>query len=115
MSNTVLTYSPGQVATVFWQILNLDGYRVDGYGGAPVITRVVLPNLTVAAGYPVSMNRFDVGLYVYSFTLPTGAASVGSYLVDIQWYNPDTLQLQEDFVQIVVNSPYGVYSVIPIG
>jgi hypothetical protein len=113
--STVLTYSPGQTATIFWQVTNIDGYRVDGYGGPPTIARVIIPNLTQATGYPIVMTRLDVGLFIYSFPLPIGAISVGSYLVDIQWFNPDTLQLQEDFVQIVVNSPYGTYSVIPVG
>jgi len=31
MSNTTLQYSPGQVVTIVKQILNSDGYRVNGY------------------------------------------------------------------------------------
>jgi hypothetical protein len=112
--STVLSYSPGQLATIAWQVLNAQGFRVDGYGGAPIIARIILPNLTVLPGFPVAMNVLDVGLYNYSFLLPTGAASVGTYLVDIYWYDPDTLQVQQDFIQINVTSPYGIYSVIPI-
>lgn len=113
--STVLSYSPGQIATVAQQILNLDGYRVDGYGGAPIVAKVILPNLTLATGYPISMTRLDIGLYNYSFTLPTGPSSIGTYLVDLYWYHPDTFQLQQNFIQINVSSPYGVYSVIPVG
>ena len=112
--STVLSYSPGQLATIAWQVINSEGFRVDGYGGAPIIARVILPNLSVLTGFPVAMTALDVGFYNYSFLLPTGATSVGTYLVDIYWYDPDTLQLQQDFIQINVTSPYGIYSVIPI-
>jgi hypothetical protein len=113
---TVLTYSPGQVATVVQEVLNLDGYRADGYTGAPIIARLFLPNLTLATtGYPVAMTKLDTGLYIHSFPLSIGATSVGSYLVDIYWYHPNTLKLQQNIIQIIANSPYGIYSVIPVG
>jgi hypothetical protein len=113
--STVLSYSPGQVATLVQQVLNLDGYRADGYAGPPIIARIVFPNLTLASGYPVAMTKLDTGLYNYSFRLPTGGASVGTYIVDIYWYHPNTLQLQQNFIQINVTSPYGVYSIAPVG
>lgn len=117
MSDT-LWYSPGQTVTIVQQVLNLDGYRADGYAfsgsgplGAPVIARLIYPDFTLAPAYPVAMTKLDTGLYTWSFTLPTGGAAVGTYIVDGYWYHPDTLQLQQDFTQIVVLAPFGLYSV----
>jgi hypothetical protein len=113
--STILTYSPGQTVTIIQQVLNLDGYRADGYLGAPVITRILLPGFTLATGYPATMSRLDVGLYNYSFTLPVGAVAVGTYVVDLSWYSPDTQQLQQDFILVLVSAPYGVYGILPVG
>lgn len=117
MSN-VLSYFPGQTVTIVQQVFNLDGYRADGYSfsesgplGAPVIARIIFPDLTLAAGYPVAMTKLDTGLYSFSFTLPTGAHAVGLYIVDIYWYHPSTLSLQQDITQILVNAPFGLYSI----
>lgn len=116
MSN-ILSHMPGQTVTIVQQVFNLDGYRQDGYDfinsgllGAPVIARIIFPNFTLAAGYPVSMTKLDTGLYSFSFRLPTGAASVGLYIVDIYWYHPNTLSLQQDITQILVTAPFGLYS-----
>lgn len=116
---TVLSYQPGQTVAIVQQVFNLDGYRQDGYDlgdgnhGAPVIARLILPNLTLGSGYPVVMTKLDTGLYYHSFILPSGAIAVGTYLVDIYWYHPDTSTLQQDLVQINVTAPFGIYSVIP--
>jgi len=115
MSN-VLLYSPGQTVTIIQEVLNLDGYRSDGYDfygsgvlGAPVIARIILPNFTLAAAYPAVMTKLDTGLYSFSFVLPRGATAVGTYIVDGYWYHPSTLKLQQSFTQVVVNAPYGQY------
>lgn len=106
---------PGQTVTIVQQVLNSDGYRADGYSpygfGDPVIARIVYPDLSLAVGYPAAMNKLDVGLFYYSFILPTGAAAVGTYIVDLYWYHPTTLQLQQDTVLVVVTAPFGIYSV----
>lgn len=112
---TVLSYSPGQTVTIIQQVLNLDGYRADGAQGAPVISRILLPGFTLATGYPVSMSQLDTGLYNYSFVLPTGAVAVGTYVVDLYWYSPDTGQLQQDFISVLVTAPFGLYSISTIG
>ena len=105
----ILNYNPGQQATLVFE--NLDGYgeRSDGYG-VPVIGRIIFPNLSLAAGYPQPMVRLDVGLYIYSFTLPVNASSVGSYIADISYYDPDTGILKATFFQIVVTAPFGNFS-----
>lgn len=115
--STVLAQMPGQVATIVWQVFNSDGYRADGYSisgsgldTAPVIARVVMPNLTLAANFPVSMLKLDTGLYSYNIQLPTGAIAVGTYIVDIYWYHPTTMALQQDVVLVTVTAPYGIYS-----
>jgi hypothetical protein len=110
MSTTVLSYTPGQTATIVQQTFNLDGYRADGYLGAPVIARVILPGFTLATGYPLAMTKLDTGLYASSLTLPNGAVAVGIYIVDIYWYHPTTLALQQDVQLINVTAPFGLYS-----
>lgn len=106
-----LSCVPGQPVTVVQQVLNSDGYRADGYLGAPVIARIVYPDFSLAPGYPLSMFKLDTGLYAFSFVLPFGAAAVGVYIIDIYWYHPTTLALQQDIQQINVTAPYGLYSV----
>jgi hypothetical protein len=108
---------PGQRVTIIQQVLNTDGYREDGYSftysgplGAPVIARVILPDYTLDVNFPAAMTKLDTGLYVFSFTLPTGATSVGTYIVDIYWYHPTTHQLQQEIIQVAVTAPYGLYS-----
>lgn len=114
----VLSYAPGQTVTIIQEVLNLDGYRADGYNfsgsgalGAPVIARIVFPNFTLATGYPIAMTKLDTGLYSSSFILPTGSTAVGTYIIDIYWYHPSTLKLQQSYTQIVVTAPYGLYGV----
>ena len=117
MSN-VLSYFPGQKVTIIQQVLNSDGYRQDGYSfdmagpfGAPVIARIIFPDFSLAIGYPADMIKLDTGLYSFSFTLPSGGISIGLYIIDIYWYHPTTLQLQQDIAQVVVTAPFGVYGV----
>ncbi len=66
MTTTVLYYSPGQKATIFLETLNGSGVREDGY--VPAVTRVVFPDLSLAAGFPQNMVKLDVGLYFFQFT-----------------------------------------------
>jgi len=109
-----LSYFPGQTATIFLEVLDINGQRADGYshdGYPPEITRLVFPDLTLAVGYPAYMTKLDVGLYYYQFILPTGAISVGSYLVDIMYINPSTSYPNTSLYQIAVNAPYGNFAV----
>lgn len=115
---TVLNYFPGQQATIVFQVLDGYGERSDGYDGynsgpgfPPQITRIILPDLTLAGGYPQNMTRLDVGLFIAQFTLPPLASAVGTYIVDILYYDPDLPnQPENDLVQVVCNAPFGNYS-----
>jgi hypothetical protein len=112
---TVLQYYPGQTATIFLEVL-------DGYGRAdpdtlPLITRVILPGFTLATGYPQPMTRIDVGLYYALFTLPVGGYAVGSYLIDVSYRDPISIDGYPDgyfantaLYQIVVTAPFGNFS-----
>jgi len=111
----VLNYFPGQLATIFLQTLDGYGNRADS-DSLPVITRVIFPNLTLAAGYPVNMARFDVGLYYGQFQLPTGGAAVGNYLVDVFFDNPaDGYGPKHEIFQIIVQAPFGNFSTKVVG
>lgn len=109
----VLNYSPGQQATIVFETLDGYGARADGYL-VPSITRIIFPNLFLAAGYPQNMARIDVGLYIFQFTIPTEASAVGSYIVDILYYDPDTGEPRSTFFQVIVSAPFGQYSISTI-
>lgn len=111
----VFNFFPGQTATFFLQTL-------DGYGNRansdmlPVITRVILPNLSLATGYPASMSYFDVGLYYGQFQIPTGGAAVGTYLVDVYFDNPaDGYGPKHEIIHLTVQAPFGNFSVLAVG
>jgi hypothetical protein len=115
----ILSYSPGQVVTLFLETKNADGYYTDGYYAdgytidgyeSPVVQRVIYPNMVLDGYYPYPMNKFATGVYYYKFTLPRGATSVGSYFVDLAYREPDTYLLKFLSYQIVVNAPFGLYS-----
>lgn len=116
----VLSYFPGQVVTVWTQTL-------DGYTGLradpvtyPVVNRIILPGFTLAACYPQSMNRFDVGLYYTQFQVPTGAAAIGSYLIDVSWPTIDQLDgysggTSYALYELIVTAPYGNFGTVTVG
>jgi hypothetical protein len=105
----VLNYTPGQQVTFVFETLDGYGERADGYA-VPYVSRIIFPNLSLAACYPQNMIRLDVGLFTFQFVLPKNAASIGSYIVDIVYYDPDTGLTKNTFCQVVCNAPYGLYS-----
>lgn len=109
MTTTVLYHSPGQKASIFLETLDQAGLRADGY--IPVVTRVIFPDLSLAADFPQDMVKLDIGLYFFQFTLPLNGASIGSYLVDVLYNQPGTEDYYNKLYQIVVNAPFGNYSV----
>jgi hypothetical protein len=109
---TVLNYTPGQQVTIFQEVKDGYGQRTDD-GYIPSVDRIFYPpNFFIQApGYPQLMNRIDTGLYYFQFTLPGGAAGVGSYLVDIIYLDPVTSLLVFNTYQIVVTAPFGNFGV----
>jgi len=104
----VLSYFPGQKVTIFLETTDGYGTRVDSTT-APTVDRIIFPGLTLATGYPQMMTQLDTGLYYYQFTLPTGAASVGSYLVDVSFTNYQNV-INTHGYQITVSAPFGNFS-----
>lgn len=112
--NSVLYYNPGQQVSVVFETLNNTGSRAESSGDgytAPTIERIIFPNLSLAAGYPKLMTRLDIGLYLAQFTLPTQATAVGTYIVDISYFDPGTGNPKQTFVQVVVSAPGGQYTI----
>lgn len=106
----VLSYFPGQIATIFLEVT--DGYnnvREDS-STTPVVVRIFKPDLTYMDGYIQPMDRLDTGLYRFQFTIPTGASAVGSYLVDVAYTDPDGFNSSATF-QVVVTAPFGNFGV----
>jgi len=116
----LLFYFPGQQATFTLEIFNSDGYRFDGYvdGYEPTVDRVFGPLFTEMDGYllgqdgyfPQPMKKIDTGLYTFKLTIPKGAASIGSYLVDVSYTSLMTTYKKQKLYQIVVTSPFGNFS-----
>jgi len=122
----ILQYSPGQTVTIVLETFNSDGYRydgyytsdmpdgyslIDGYYTLPVVDRILLPTLIPATGYPQKFAYIDSGIYYFQFTLPTGSAAIGSYIVDVKYVNPITSVWSSTIYQIVCAAPFGMYSV----
>jgi len=108
----ILEYNPGQQVTVVLQTLDSNGTRVDGYS-TPIVNRIIMPNLTLSPVYPVVMSRLDTGLYIHTFTLPSGASSVGTYIVDIFWTDATTMKTKNEIYQVIVKAPSGQFSASP--
>ncbi len=104
----LLSYFPGQRATIFLEITDLYGVRSDGYT-TPIVERVILPTLTLATEYPQEMFLLDTGIYYYQFILPYGGAAVGSYLSDVSYTTPENIP-RTKLYQILVNAPFGQFS-----
>lgn len=104
----VLYHNPGQSVTIVLETHNSDGYRSDTVL-FPVVDRIILPNLNLAQDYPQSMIQLDTGLYYYKFTLGTGAASFGTYIIDITYGNPATGNTTTIAYQVVVTAVTGNY------
>lgn len=110
--SAILQYTPGSQVSVVLQILNeTTGVREDGYS-LPVISQLVLPDLSVSVLYPLDMTRLDTGLYYHRFLLPTGSAALGTYIVDISYTNAAG-DPKNDYVQIVCSATAGQFSVSP--
>lgn len=104
-----LSYFPGQKATIFLSIVDGYGVRTDSIT-TPTVDKIIIPDFTLIDGYPQDMIQLDIGLYYYQFTLPTGAVSVGNYLVDVSFTNPDNGNINNQSYQIIVTAPFGNFS-----
>lgn len=104
-----LQFFPGQTVRIFLETKDGYGTRTDS-PELPVVSRIILPELTLAADYPQDMILLDTGLYYFQFILPSGASSIGNYLVDVSYINPITLALNSEIYQIIVLAPFGNFS-----
>ena len=104
-----LFYSPGMEATVLLEVT--DGYsnvRQDSLTTPAVY--IIKPDLSLLDGYVQYMDRIGTGLYVFKFTIPSGGTSVGTYIADISYTDPEGYN-SNSTVQIVVSAPYGIYNI----
>ena len=107
-----LSYGPGQTVLFYLQVVDANGVASDGYT-VPVADKVILPGLTASSAYPISMTKYDTGLYYHSFVLPSGSSAVGTYLVSVSYVEPSGTYTKTEVYQIVVSAPFGQYSVSP--
>jgi len=106
---TTLNYTPGQTITLFQEILDGYGVRVDD-GYYPSVSQVIKPDFVLDCHFPRDMKRLSAGLYYFNYCLPRGAEAVGSYLFDITYLNTDGY-ININSYQIVVTAPYGNFGV----
>jgi hypothetical protein len=107
-----LYFSPGERATIFLDSFDSDSIRADGYD-LPVVSRIIFPDLSLATGFPTNMTKLDTGLYYFRFTLPLTASAVGSYLVDVTYWDPTGTVERQTLYHIIVTAPFGNFSVSP--
>lgn len=120
LMDQTLTYFPGQLATLFLDVKDADGYRANSLTIPEVsqIIKLALSDGYVALdgylgtdGYAKPLEQIATGLYFVQLTLPATAASVGSYLVDIVYTDPVTTYPAVRSYQIIITAPFGNYSV----
>jgi hypothetical protein len=113
--NAVIPYfaNPGSKVTIVAQVT--DGYTgalSDGY--VPTVEKILFPTFEVAAGFPQPMVKLDTGLYVFSLTIPSGSAYLGTFLVQVFWAEPGTgKQVWQTFAINVVR-PFGNTTATPV-
>lgn len=107
---TYIFANTGQSVRLVIQTLDGYGNREDGY--IPVVTSIVFPDLSIAAGYPLAMTRLSTGLYYHSFQIPTGVDALGTYIASVTW-TEDGNTKWETFA-IHVARPFGISTVTPI-
>lgn len=106
----VFYHNPGQTVTIVLQTIGTTGAREDS-PSLPLVNRIILPSLTLAANFPQSMTQLDTGLYYYKFILPTGSTAVGTYIIDAQYTDPATSQTKAIAYQVVVTTVAGNFGV----
>jgi hypothetical protein len=123
----VLSYQPGQVAEIVLSITS-GGVRVDpDTGTTPKITNILIPNppavITVPPTtpsplwitdpntiVPIGLVRFETGLWGGQYQIGTGASAIGIYILDVQYILAGVTYTET--YQLVVNAPFGLFSVI---
>lgn len=103
-----LYYTPGQTVTFYQEVINSQQQLVDD-GYTPVVTRIIDPTLVSLSGFPQNMTRLDIGVYSFQFKAPS---TIGTYLVDIVYQDPDTSLLVNDFRQVIIYTPLGRFGLI---
>lgn len=101
---SIIYAAPKQILTLFFEVLDSNQERTDSPSD-PLILSIYNPNFDLLDGYPAAMTNIDVGLYSFTITLPTGPTAVGTYIVNIIWEDPDTLNQKQTHYQIICKSP----------
>ncbi len=102
----MIIYSKLGIATPIILELKNNAIRQDAYS-APMINKIIVPDLSEVPGFPASMIKISTGLYYYNFIIPIAQSSVGSFLVDIEYIDANSMITKNDFVQIIVTNSLG--------
>lgn len=100
MKNLIVYATPNQPTTFAFEVTDGYGTRTNS-STIPSIVQVYNPNMDKLSNFPQSMSHLDTGLY--EFTLITN--SVGTFIVDIVWTNPDNMIVNQTFYQVISRMP----------
>ncbi len=104
--------NPGQTISITVQTLDGYGNRVDGY--TPTVMSVYFPDRSLSQGFPEAMVRLETGLYVYNLSIPSGLASLGTFVASTMHFDPGSAELVWNVFSINVARPFGNSSASPI-
>lgn len=112
----ILSYFPGQKATIFLETKTTDGYRANSttppfvsriFGFTSVDGYALYDGYLRLDGYNQPFTNIAVGMYFAQVTLPKMAAAVGSYFIDASYTRPVDGYPATQTYQIIVNAPFG--------
>lgn len=127
--------NPGQTVNLNIQIQDGYGERVDAPDGyEPQVMSILFPDFTAAEGFPAAMERVEVGLYSFQFSVPFSGVSLGTFMASIRYtesfiegvnlninIGEDTThnliigeQIKWELINIHVALPFGNSSVAPL-
>lgn len=67
----------------------------------PIIKSIYNPNLNLIDGYPQDMNHLDTGVYQFKYLIINNPASLGNFVVDVEYTHPNNFVLNNIY-QIIV-------------
>lgn len=104
--------NPGQ--TVSLVVQTIDGYGARQDGSVPMVMSIYFPERVLAEGFPQAMTRLQQGLYVYDIIIPSGLASLGTFIISIFYSQPGTGDHVWQVFNVNVARPFGNSSASPI-
>ena len=104
ISVQTVSTAPGQTVVFVAETLHADGYRA-APPDPPRVMYIYDDNDGYLSDYPQVMTIVSLGLYTYSFVVPSGYAGLGFYTAEITWAQPESFDDQYLFIVVHAVSP----------